>query len=169
MSGIKTHKDLDVWKEAIALAKEVYKLTETFPKEEIYGLTSQIRRAAVSIPSNIGEGAARNSRKEFIQALHVSLGSLAELETQLLLAKEIGFLQKNPSPITDHPSPITHHRPGCKHCADKKNATRPAKTPERQILMNSSPITHHRLRITHHSSPITAQERERPELLECRG
>jgi four helix bundle protein len=107
MSGIKTHKDLDVWKESMNLAKEVYKLTESFPKEEIFGLTSQIRRAAVSIASNIAEGAARNSRKEFIQALHVSLGSLAELETQLLLAKEIGFLQKNPSHLTDHVSLIT--------------------------------------------------------------
>jgi four helix bundle protein len=107
MSEIKTHKDLDVWKESMNLAKEVYKLTESFPKEEIFGLTSQIRRAAVSIASNIAEGAARNSRKEFIQALHVSLGSLAELETQLLLAKEIGFLQKNPSHLTDHVSLIT--------------------------------------------------------------
>lgn len=91
MSGIKTHKDLDVWKEAMSLAKEVYDLAENFPKEETYGLVSQIRRAAVSIPSNIAEGAARNSTKEFIQSLYVSLGSLAELETQLLLSRELGF------------------------------------------------------------------------------
>lgn len=107
MSGIKTHKDLDVWKEAIAVAKEVYKLTESFPQEETYGLTSQMRRAAVSIASNIAEGAARNSRKEFIQALYVSLGSLAELETQLALAKEIGLLRGNPSHLNDHASLIT--------------------------------------------------------------
>jgi four helix bundle protein len=93
MNKIKTHKDLDVWKESMNLAEEVYKLTESFPKEEIFGLTSQMRRAATSIPSNIAEGAARNSDKEFIQFLHVSLGSLAELETQLLLSRKLGFLK----------------------------------------------------------------------------
>lgn len=91
MSKVKTHKDLDVWRESMTLAKEVYKLTENFPKEEMFGLTSQMRRAAVSIPSNIAEGAARNSNKEFIQFLYVSLGSLAELEAQLLLSGELGF------------------------------------------------------------------------------
>ena len=73
--------------------KKIYRLTADFPKEETYGLVSQIRRAAVSIPSNIAEGAARNLNKEFIQFLYVSLGSLAELETQLLLSKELGFLK----------------------------------------------------------------------------
>jgi four helix bundle protein len=93
MSEIKTHKDLDVWKEAMALAKGIYELTRDFPKEETYGLVSQIRRAAVSIPSNLAEGAARNSNKEFIQYLYVSLGSLAELETQLLLSRDLGYAQ----------------------------------------------------------------------------
>ncbi len=95
MNKVKTHKDLDVWKEAMTLAREVYKLTKSFPKEEMYGLVPQMRRAAVSIPSNIAEGAARNSDKEFIQFLYVSLGSLAELETQLLLSKELGFPKSN--------------------------------------------------------------------------
>jgi len=72
----------------MAVTKEIYK----FPKEETYGLVSQIRRAAVSIPNNIAEGAARNSNKEFIHFLYVSLGSLAELETQLLLSRELEFL-----------------------------------------------------------------------------
>jgi four helix bundle protein len=94
MGKIKTHKDLNVWKESMTLAKEVYRLTKNFPKEETFGLVSQMRRAAVSIPSNIAEGAARNSNKEFIQFLHVSLGSLAELETQLLLSKELGVSQR---------------------------------------------------------------------------
>jgi len=93
MSEIKTHKDLDAWKEAMSLAKRIYELTMDFPKEETYGLVSQIRRAAVSIPSNLAEGAARNSNKEFIQYLYVSLGSLAELETQLLLSKDLGYPQ----------------------------------------------------------------------------
>ena len=93
MNKIMTHKDRDVWKAAMELAKLVYLITSKFPKEELYGLTQQIRRSAVSIPSNIAEGAARNSRKEFIQFLHISLGSLAELETQLLLSEKLGFLQ----------------------------------------------------------------------------
>ncbi|HSW61296.1 MAG TPA: four helix bundle protein [bacterium] len=88
------HKDLDVWKKAIEFVAEIYKITREFPKEEIYGLTSQIRRAAVSIPSNIAEGAARNSTKEFIQFLYIALGSSAETETQLIIAKEIGYIQK---------------------------------------------------------------------------
>jgi len=88
---VKTHKDLNVWKEAMNLAKGIYSLTKHFPKEEIHGLVSQMRRAAVSIPSNIAEGAARDSHKEFIRFLYTSLGSLAELETQLLLSKELGF------------------------------------------------------------------------------
>jgi four helix bundle protein len=90
---LKTHKDLDVWKESMKLVKQKYLLTDNFPKEETYGLVSQIRRSAVSIPSNIAEGAARNSNKEFTQFLYVSLGSLAELETQLLLSKEIGIIE----------------------------------------------------------------------------
>jgi four helix bundle protein len=90
---IQTHKDLDVWKESMKLAKYLYLETNKFPKQEAYGLVSQIRRSAISIPSNIAEGAARNSHKEFIQFLYVSLGSLAELETQLLLSKEIGIIE----------------------------------------------------------------------------
>jgi len=86
---VSTHKDL---KKAMDLAAQVYSLTAKFPKEELYGLTSQIRRSAVSIPSNIAEGAARHSRNEFIQFLHIASGSVAELETQLLLAIRIGLL-----------------------------------------------------------------------------
>jgi len=74
------------------LAAQVYSLTARFPKEELYGVTSQMRRSAVSIPSNIAEGAARHSRKEFIQFLHIASGSVAELETQLLLAIQMGFI-----------------------------------------------------------------------------
>ena len=81
-----THKDLDVWKLGIELVQEVYEVTKVFPKEEMYGLTSQIRRAAVSIPSNIAEGYARESIKELIRFLYISLGSLSELETQLLIS-----------------------------------------------------------------------------------
>jgi len=72
---------------------EVYKITREFPKEEIYGLTNQIRRAAVSIPSNIAEGAARNSTKEFIQFLYISLGSISELETQFIISKNLEYIK----------------------------------------------------------------------------
>ena len=77
------------------LAKQIYLLTAKFPKEETYGLSSQIKRSAISIPSNIAEGAARHSNKEFIQFLYIALGSLAELETQLLLSKEIGIIENS--------------------------------------------------------------------------
>lgn len=86
---MKTHKDLDVWKKSIEFAQELYTVTGSFPKEEIFGLTNQLRRAAVSIPSNIAEGAARQTRKEFIQFLHIALGSSAEVETQLILAEKL--------------------------------------------------------------------------------
>ena len=91
MSKVKTHKDLDVWKEAMTLARKVYSLTKGFPKEENFGLASQMRRAAVSIPSNIAEGAARDSRKEFIRFLYLALGSAAEIETQMLLSRGLNF------------------------------------------------------------------------------
>ncbi len=75
----------------MTLAEEVYAVTSTFPPMELYGLTSQMRRAGVSVPSNIAEGAARNSKREFSQFLGVALGSLAELETQLILSNRLGF------------------------------------------------------------------------------
>jgi len=90
---VKTHRDLDVWKNGIELVKRIYVLTSNFPKEEIHTLTSQIRRSAISIPSNIAEGAARNSKKEFLQFLYIALGSAAELETQLILAKELSYMK----------------------------------------------------------------------------
>ena len=89
---IRIHKDLDVWKESMKLTKAIYSFTKTFPKEEIYGLVSQMRRTAVSIPSNIAEGAARESSKDFIRFLYISLGSLAELETQCFLAKDFNYI-----------------------------------------------------------------------------
>ena len=84
-------KDLVVWQKAIALAKETYRLTATFPGEEKFGLISQMRRAAVSIPSNIAEGQARHTTGEFIQFISHAEGSTAELETQLILSIELGF------------------------------------------------------------------------------
>lgn len=90
-SGCKTHKDLNVWKESIMLAKSVYIFSAKLPADEKYGLTSQIRRAVVSIPSNIAEGAARTGAREFNHFLSIALGSIAEIETQIILAQEFGF------------------------------------------------------------------------------
>ncbi len=87
------HKKLDVWNKSIELVVEIYNLTNAFPKEEIYGLTSQIRRSAVSIPSNIAEGSARKGDPETIQFLHIALGSMAELETQLIISQKIGYIE----------------------------------------------------------------------------
>lgn len=89
---MKTHKYLEVWKRSIQMVTKIYKETTNFPKEELYGITSQIRRSAISVPSNIEEGAGRNYPKEFIQFLHISMGSLAELETQLIIANNLDYL-----------------------------------------------------------------------------
>jgi four helix bundle protein len=89
------YRDLDVWKLSIDFVKKVYQVTHDFPASEKFGLINQIRRAAVSIPSNIAEGQGRNFTKEFKQFLAISLSSLAELETQLIIAKEIEYLTQN--------------------------------------------------------------------------
>lgn len=91
MSKLRSHMDLDLWKFALQLAKQTYLASANFPKEEVYGLTAQIRRAAVSVPSNIAEGAARKGSKEFSHYLHIALGSLAELETQWIISQDLGY------------------------------------------------------------------------------
>lgn len=88
------HKELDAWKVSVDLSVEIYSLTQTFPKEEIFGLVQQMRRSAISITSNIAEGCARNSTKETIHFLYVSLGSLSELETQIVIASKLGFVNE---------------------------------------------------------------------------
>lgn len=89
---LKNYKDLKVRQKSYTLILDVYSLTKNFPKEETYGLTSQMRRSAISVPSNIAEGYTRNSRQEYIQFLSVAYSSLAELETQLLLARDLGYI-----------------------------------------------------------------------------
>jgi four helix bundle protein len=91
---IKNHKELRIWQEGIAIVKIIYGLTKRFPIEERYGLVSQMTRAAVSIPSNIAEGFIRYRFKEFSQFLRIALGSAAELDTQLIIAKELGFIKE---------------------------------------------------------------------------
>lgn len=89
------HKDLDVWKKSMDLVEAIYALSKLFPDDEKFGLTNQIRRASVSVPSNISEGAARKSDKEFIQFLYIALGSLSELETQYLIAVRLKYIIEN--------------------------------------------------------------------------
>ena len=89
------HKKLEVWKSSMDLVEEIYKISNSFPKSERYGLTSQIRRAVISVPSNIAEGAGRKSDKELIQFLSIGLGSLAELETQYIIAQRLTYINEN--------------------------------------------------------------------------
>jgi four helix bundle protein len=94
MSGeVVDHRDLKVWQQSIDIVCRLYDLTKNFPPAEQFGLVSQMRRAAVSIPSNISEGAARASTREFIQFLRIALGSLAELETQMIISGRLGFIK----------------------------------------------------------------------------
>lgn len=92
---MKSHKELDVWKLAIETGVELYEHTSRFPKHELYGLSSQMRRACVSIASNIAEGAARNSKKDYVRFLYIALGSCAELETQLEIVSRLGYLERD--------------------------------------------------------------------------
>ena len=94
-SKIRSFKDLEIWKRSITLVENAYTLTRLLPKEETYSLTSQLRRSAVSIPSNISEGFARLHNKEYRQFLYVSLGSCAELTTQLIIASRLKYIDKN--------------------------------------------------------------------------
>jgi four helix bundle protein len=89
----KTHKDLDIWQRGIELVVHIYEATKAFPKDEEYGLKSQMRRAAVSYPSNIAEGAARSSRREYVHFLGIARASLSELETQLFIAERLKYLK----------------------------------------------------------------------------
>lgn len=93
--GVRKHHELRVWSEAISLVKEIYRITSMFPREELYGLISQMRRAAVSVASNIAEGAARSGNREFMHFLYIARGSLSELETQVTVARELGYLHND--------------------------------------------------------------------------
>jgi len=89
---MKSHKDLLVYQKSLDLVTNIYSITDCFPKEEQFGLTNQLRRASVSVPSNIAEGAGRKSKKEFIHFLYIALGSLNEIETQLEISKRLNYI-----------------------------------------------------------------------------
>ncbi|MBU0571118.1 MAG: four helix bundle protein [Candidatus Omnitrophica bacterium] len=90
---MKTHKDLNAWQKSMDFAEKIYKLTENFPADERFGLVSQLRRAAVSVVSNIAEGAGRYSSREFAQFLYIALASTSEIETQIILAERLGYFK----------------------------------------------------------------------------
>jgi four helix bundle protein len=92
--AVKDYRELIAWQKAMDLVERVYSITKRFPREELYGLISQIRRASVSIPSNIAEGQARRTTKDFLHFLAVSYGSLKEVETQILIAERLGYIQQ---------------------------------------------------------------------------
>ncbi len=92
---IKNFQDLSIWQKGIEVVRDIYILTKKFPKEELYGLTSQMRRSAVSIPSNIAEGFRRYHNKEYKQFLYIAMGSCAELETQIIIANELNYINDN--------------------------------------------------------------------------
>ena len=89
---LKSYKDLKTWQKSYELCLEIYKITKGFPKEEVYGLTSQIRRSAVSVPCNIAEGYGRKTTPEYIRSLYIAYGSTCELETQILLSGDLGYI-----------------------------------------------------------------------------
>lgn len=97
--SLKSFKELVVWQKSMDLCEEIYEIVSSFPTSEIYGLTAQLKRAAISVPSNIAEGASRNSTKEFIQFLYIANGSLSEVETQLELAVRLKFSEEEKIPI----------------------------------------------------------------------
>jgi four helix bundle protein len=96
---LKNYKELRVWQRSYTFCFEIYRITKSFPIEEKYGLTSQIRLAAISVPSNIAEGYGRKTRGEYIQALYIAYGSLCELETQIILAGDLNFIMAEKTEI----------------------------------------------------------------------
>jgi four helix bundle protein len=118
---VKRYSDLIAWQKAMDLVEQIYQITRSFPKEELYGLTSQVRRAAVSIPSNIAEGHCRNGRREFIHHLSIALGSLGEVETQMILAQRLGYLADS-TPVLEMASETGRLLVGLMHSLERHAA-----------------------------------------------
>ncbi|WP_066441071.1 four helix bundle protein [Chryseobacterium sp. CCH4-E10] len=99
---MKPHRNLKAWSDSIRLIKDLYLITKSFPKEELFGITSQMRRAALSIPLNIAEGAARTSKKEFVRFLDIAIGSIEELDTLFIISVELEFLSDEDFNLLNH-------------------------------------------------------------------
>jgi four helix bundle protein len=118
---MKTHKDLNVWKESTDLVLEIYRLTIKFPKEEMFCLVQQLRRAAISVPSNISEGASRNQKREFVRFLRISVGSLSEIETQTIISGKLNYLNEtDQTRILGQTNKIRAQITGLIKCLEKK-------------------------------------------------
>ena len=122
--SVQHYRELIVWQKAIGLVETVYRATENFPKTEIYALTNQIRRAAVSIPSNIAEGQGRNSTRDFLHFLPVAQGSLLELETQIIIAERLGYFDKaQENSLLETTAEISRMLSGLRNSLNKKLTT----------------------------------------------
>jgi four helix bundle protein len=134
--SIQSYRDLEVWQKSRMLVTQLYQLTKTFPKEENYGLTSQLRRAAVSVPSNIAEGKSRRATKDYMRFLDIAYGSVAEVETQLFIACDLGYTtEKNVSSLLGGYAEIGRMLNGL-----LSSLERCLKTPESRILNPESKI-----------------------------
>jgi four helix bundle protein len=123
---VSSYRDLKVWQLAIQLSEMVYEVTDGFPSKEMYGLSSQIRRAAVSVPSNIAEGHARNSTKEFLRFVSIAMGSLAELDTQLELSRRLKYVSETSfSEITERTAEVGRMLRGLQRALSHKLAPSP--------------------------------------------
>ncbi|MCC6125445.1 MAG: four helix bundle protein [Pirellulales bacterium] len=122
--ALQHYRELIVWQKAIALVEATYRATNDFPKTEIYALTNQIRRAAVSIPSNIAEGQGRNSTRDFLHFLSVAQGSLMELETQITIAERLGyFANSQEKSLLDSTAEVSRMLSGLRNSLNKKLST----------------------------------------------
>ena len=122
--SVQHYRELIVWQKAIVLVEEVYRATNSFPKTEIYALTNQIRRAAVSIPSNIAEGQGRNSTRDFLHFLSVAQGSLMELETQITIAERLGYFDRmHEQNLLNSTAEVSRMLSGLRNSLNKKLAT----------------------------------------------
>jgi len=121
MSGLKSYRDLEVWRKSSELAEMVYRLSARFPSEERFGLTSQLRRAAMSVAANIAEGSEREGTREFLQFLGIAAGSLAETETFLILAERLGLvLEQDASPLLEQAATVGRMLNGLKRSLRSK-------------------------------------------------
>jgi four helix bundle protein len=124
---VKRYSDLVAWQKAMDLVENVYQITKGFPKEELYGLTSQLRRASISIPSNIAEGHCRNGSREFVHHLSIALGSLGETETQMLIAQRLGYIAEGDvTSFVEAASETGRIIVGLMHSLDRKLAPGPS-------------------------------------------
>ena len=127
---VRNYRDLQVWQKAMDLVVDCYQLTYSFPKEELYGLTNQVRRAAVSIPANLAEGHSRFNKREFVQFIGIATGSLAELETHLLIAMKLNYLDKSRTdPVLGKTDELARMLKGL------RNALRPTRLSQTQSLI----------------------------------